>query len=90
MVMATKNKFRDFGVFMALLMLPIFLVALGIYTAIQMVMDYTSGFIPLFPADIWMGGGFVLSMAGCAVVIAMGAFFFWAAFPVYREHLNNG
>ena len=89
MEMATKNKFRDFGVFMALLVFPVFLVSFGIYAAIQMVIDFTSGFIPLFPADILYGGGFVFSMIGYVVVIAMGVFFLWAAFPIYREHIND-
>lgn len=89
MEMAMKNKLRDFGVFMALLMFPIFLVVFGITAAIQRVVDFTAGLIPLFPADILMGGGFVISLIGCVVLILMGAFFFWAALPIYKEHMNG-
>jgi hypothetical protein len=90
MEMVMKNKIRDFGVFMALLIFPISLIMLGVMSAIQRVMDFMSGFIPLFPIDIINGGGLVFSLAGCVVLIAMGAFFFWAALPVYKEHINNG
>ena len=90
MEMATKNKFRDFGVFMALLVFPIFMVVFGIMAAIQRVSDFTAGYVPLFPADILYGGGLVFSLIGCVIMVLIGVFVFWAAFPVYREHLNNG
>jgi len=88
--MVTKNRMRDLGVFMTLLAMPIFLMSLGVCSAIQRIADFTAGLLPLFPADILYGGGFVLSMFGCVVLVAMGVFVFWAAFPVYKEHLNNG
>jgi len=84
-----KNKLRDFGVFMALVTMPIFLLSLGVCSAIQAVLNFTAGLISIFPANLMDGGGFVFSMIGCVVLIAMGAFFFWAALPVYREHLNG-
>jgi hypothetical protein len=80
---------RDFGVFMALLMFPIFLVVFGITAAIQRVIDFTAGFIPLFPADIINGGGLVFSLIGCTIMVAVGLFVFWAAMPLYREYLNG-
>lgn len=89
MEMAMKNKMRDFGVFMALQVLPIFMAVFGITTAIKRVMDFTAGLIPLFPADLLMGGGFVFSLIGCVVLVLMGAFFFWAALSVYKEHING-
>lgn len=88
--MVTKNKMRDFGVFMALLILPIFLIVLGVTSAVQRVMDFMSGFIPLFPDDFLMGGGFVFSLIGCVVVVLLGVYFLWSAFPVYKEHASNG
>jgi hypothetical protein len=89
MEMEMENKLRDFGVFTALSVFPIFLVVFGVIMAIQRVSDFVAGFIPLFPANLADGGGFVLSLIGCVLMIAIGVYVFWAAFPVYKEHLNN-
>jgi hypothetical protein len=89
MEMEMKNKWQDLGIFMAVLLFPLFLVVFGVTTAIQRVMDFTAGFIPLFPAELINGGGLVFSLIGCIILVVTGVFVFWAAFPVYKEYIEN-
>lgn len=87
--MVTKNNVRDFGVFMGLVLLPIILVVFGVIAAVQRVVDFSAGLIPLFPIDMINGGGLVLSLAGCVIMVSVGSFVFWAAMPVYREYYGK-
>jgi uncharacterized BrkB/YihY/UPF0761 family membrane protein len=83
-----KNKIREFGVFLCLVMFPIMLIVIGAATAGQRISDFNDGYIPLMPTDI-SSTGLVLSLIGCLVMVTLGFYILWSAIPKYKEYLNK-
>lgn len=83
-----KNKIREFGVFIGLMMFPIILIVIGAYTFGQSISNYYAGYIQLFPTDFY-NGGLICSLFGCLILIGLGSYVLWSAIPSYKEYLTK-
>jgi hypothetical protein len=84
----TKNKLREFGAFMGLLMFPVILILMGTANSVQVITDYAKGNVSMLVPSF-----FGYSLAGVLVssvlMIGLGAFILWASVPKYKEYFGE-